>query len=102
MSVEQSPIPEELIVVRNSAFPLRVTGTVVLADLAALVEWHPEDKWQDIDIPAGCYSATVIGFRRVAKEVVEYGFEIVLSRTNELPKFTGSLTQDMQVLTLPE
>ena len=100
---EESIVSDHLIIKKNSFFPLRVTGRVIIADLATLLEWYPDEGWQDVHVPPGFYSAVVNGFRRVDNdEVVDFGFEIVFTQTNELPQFTGSLTKDMQVLTLPE
>lgn len=99
---EASPVPSELVILRNAVFPLRVTGRVVLADLAVLHEWYPDDGWHDVDIAEGCYAVAVNGFRRIeAHCVTDFGFEIVFTPQSDLPACTASLAQDMQVLEPP-
>ncbi|NHZ37962.1 hypothetical protein [Massilia rubra] len=99
---EASAIPDQLIVVRNASFPLRVTGRLIIADLAVFLEWYPEQGWQRVDVAPGCYAVAVNGFRKVDnKVVVDFGFEIVLTPAATLPAMSASLQQDMQVLELP-
>ncbi|MCE3606592.1 hypothetical protein LXA47_23760 [Massilia sp. P8910] len=102
MDGEPSAVPDELIIVRNASFPLRVTGRLIIADLAVFLEWYPEEGWQRIDVPHGCYAAAVNGFRKVENNVVvDFGFEIVLTQADALPPMTAQLQQNMQVLELP-
>lgn len=96
-------IPAGLVVVTNAGFPLQVARRAVIADMACLLEWWPEDGWQQLDIGPGLYSVAVTGFRSVQDGVVaDFGFELSFSRRAALPTFTGSLAQDMQVLALPD
>lgn len=102
MDGEASAVPDELIIVRNASFPLRVTGRLIIADLAAFLEWYPEEGRHRIDVPQGCYAGAVNGFRKVENNVVvDFGFEIVLTPTDALPPMTALLRQNMQVLELP-
>ncbi|NHZ82791.1 hypothetical protein F2P44_26460 [Massilia sp. CCM 8695] len=102
MDVDASAVPDQLIIVRNASFPLRVTGRLIIADLAVFLEWYPEEGWQRIDVPQGCYAAAVNGCRKVEHHVVvDFGFEIVLTPTDPLAPMTASLRQSMQVLELP-
>ena len=102
MADEASLIPEGSIFLTNAAFPLAVTGRLIIADMAVLLEWNVGEGWQDIAIPAGWYSVALHGYRKIVENVVvDFGYEIVFTPTTVLPQFTGSLTQDMQVLTLP-
>ncbi|MDQ1924539.1 hypothetical protein [Massilia pseudoviolaceinigra] len=102
MAGEPSVVPDELIIVRNASFPLRVTGRLIIADLAVFLEWYPEEGWQQIDIAPGCYAAAVNGFRKVENNVVvDFGFDIVLTPADALPPMSASLQQNMQVLELP-
>ncbi|NHZ95822.1 hypothetical protein [Massilia sp. CCM 8734] len=99
---EASAIPDQLIVVRNASFPLRVTERLIIADLAVFLEWYPEQGWQRVDVAPGCYAVAVNGFRKVDNNVVvDFGFEIVLTSAATLPAMSASLQQDMQVLGLP-
>lgn len=102
MAGEASVVPDELIIVRNASFPLRVTGRLIIADLAVFLEWYPEQGWQRVDVAPGCYAVAVNGFRKVDNNVVvDFGFEIVLTPAATLPAMSASLQQDMQVLELP-
>ncbi|ATQ78335.1 hypothetical protein CR152_30380 [Massilia violaceinigra] len=102
MAGEPSIVPDELIIVRNASFPLRVTDRLIIADLAVFLEWYPEEGWQRIDIAPGCYAVAVNGFRKVENNVVvDFGFEIVLTPADALPPMSASLQQNMQVLELP-
>lgn len=98
MEDEESPVPNDLIIVTNSAFPLHVTGRVVIADMVLLLDWSVDESWQDLTIPIGFYSVTINGFRKIVDSVVvEFGFEVVFTPADELPKFTGQLATNMQV-----
>ena len=75
---------------------------MVLADLAALYEWCPDQCWHDVAIAAGCYAVAVNGFCRIeANCVTDFGFEIVFTPLPGLPARTAALGQDMQVLEVP-
>ncbi|NHZ40524.1 hypothetical protein [Massilia aquatica] len=110
MADEESLIPEDLIVLSNSAFPLHVKGRAVIADMEVLMDWDVGPGWQDIAISPGLYSVAINGFRKIVEDkaavygyvVAKYGFEVVLTPTNALPECTGSLTKDMQVNALPD
>jgi hypothetical protein len=102
MADEESIIPKELVFATNSAFPLRVTDRLVIADMAVLLEWSLDEGWQDIDIPAGSYSVAIHGFQRIEENVVvDCGFEIVFTPTSELPEFTAELVKQIKVNELP-
>ncbi|MDM5177081.1 hypothetical protein PO883_07715 [Massilia sp. DJPM01] len=102
MDGDASAVPDQLIIVRDASFPLRVAGRLIIADLAVFLEWYPEEGWQRIDVPPGCYAAAVNGFRKVEHHVVvDFGFEIVLTPTDALAPMTASLRQSVQVLELP-
>lgn len=99
---EPSSIPGNLIIVSNHDFPLIVTSRAVIADMAVLLEWSPEESWQDVKIEPGNYSVCVNGFRQIQNdEVIDFGFEFVLSKRSSRPEFTASLEKNMQVLELP-
>lgn len=100
---EEPAIPQDSIIVSNGSFPLRVVGRAVISDMSTLLEWSPGDGWQELPIPAGMYSVRINGFRQMEKGTVSnFGCEIIFDRCDNLPKFTGSLSQNMQVLELPE
>jgi len=100
---EKSPIPENLIIVNNSTFPLKVVNRAILADMSILLEWSPEDNWHETYIEPGNYQVQIKGFREVINNVVEdYGFEFVLTKCESLPDMTASLTKNMQVRELPD
>ena len=100
---EQSPVDSDLIVVSNYAFPLRIASQAVITDLASLLEWNPEEEWQKMNIPPGNYSVRINGFRNIMNnEVVDFGFEVVLTGCECLPQFSASLVKNMQFLELPD
>jgi hypothetical protein len=99
---EDSPIPPGLIILSNASFPFRVRERAVIADMATLLEWTPEENWQELDLPKGNYSVCVNGFRQIENnEITDFGFEIVFTPCETLPQFTGSLAKSMQVQELP-
>jgi len=100
---EASPVPSELIVLSNGDFPFRVRERAMIADMAALLEWAPEENWQPLELAAGNYSVCINGFRRIENnQIIDFGFEIVFSPCETLPQCTGSLTTSMQVQEFPE
>lgn len=102
MANEAPVVPEHLVIVSNAGFPLQVTGRVVIADMAVLLDWSLDEGWQDIALSAGFYSVAINGFQRVENHtVVECGFELVFAQVDELPAFTGELMKSMQVNALP-
>ncbi len=109
MAGEASIVPDDLIILRNSAFPFHVKGRAVIADMEVLMDWNVELGWQDIAVSPGFYSVAINGFREIVEDkaevygyvVAKYGFEVVLTPTDKLPQLTGSLTKDMQVNALP-
>lgn len=99
---EPSIINPELIIVSNEIFPFKITNQAVISDIATFLEWEPDEGWQKIAIAPGFYAAKINGFRLIEKDcVIDFGFEIVLKKCDELPNFTGSLLKNMQVLELP-
>ncbi len=104
-SSEDAAIADDLVVFENGEFPLEVgkSGSVALADLAVLREWEDETGWNRIPITPGIYSILIRGFRRIENgELLECGYEFVLSSREALPRLTASLDKDVQVLCLPE
>lgn len=100
---ERSSIDPDLIVFSNSSFPLRIENYAVIADMASLLEWHPDEEWQRLGLQPGEYAIEINGFRKIENRVVvDFGFEVVWSSCGALPEFSGSLSQNMQVLELPE
>ena len=99
---EEPQVRPGLIIFENRGFPLFVRDRCVIADLGAFLEWSPPDGWIFLDIRPGFYNVTVRGYRDIKNgQVVDFGFELVFTRTEMLPKLTATLTQDMQVLSLP-
>lgn len=99
---EESPIPSDLIMVSNGSFPFRVKERAIIADMATLLEWSPEENWQTLELPVGNYSVCVNGFRKIENnEISDFGYEIVFRSCEVLPQFTGSLNKNMQVQELP-
>jgi hypothetical protein len=100
---ERSQVDPELIVVSNHGFPLKIVSQAVITDLASFLEWNPEEDWQKINVSPGDYSVRINGFRKIKnKEVVDFGFEVVLGGRECLPEFSASLAMNMQVLELPD
>ncbi|QJE00291.1 hypothetical protein HH212_09885 [Massilia forsythiae] len=98
---EQSEIHPNSIILSNSFFPLGITNRAVISDLSTLYEWYPDENWIEIHIPVGFYSVKINGFHLIENdEIIDFGFEFVFSKEHILPKFSGSLTQNMQVLEL--
>lgn len=101
-NLEQSKISERLIVVSNAGFPLKISKFAVISDLASFLEWDPDEDWQTLSFSPGNYFVKINGFRKIENnEVTDFGFEVILTRCVELPEFSGSLTENMQVLELP-
>ncbi|UKE74486.1 hypothetical protein [Xanthomonas graminis] len=85
----------------NGGFPLQVSSRLVIADLAVLLEWYPNEGWFDLDIPSGIYEVDIFGCRKVVGGIVEScGYDFVLKTSNGLPHMSAVLDKDMQVLTL--
>lgn len=99
---EKSSIPENHVVVSNGVFPFKVGKRAVMMDMANLLEWYPDENQVDVSIPPGCYEIRINGFREVADGIVQdVGFEFVFNKCEVLPRLTGSLAKNMQVLELP-
>lgn len=99
---EPSSLDPEIIVTSNEVFPLKISHHAVITDMASLLEWDPDEDWQTLDTPPGAYSVRINGFRLIENNLVtDFGFEIVLTESETLPAFTGSLSKNMQVLELP-
>lgn len=89
-------------VLSNGMFPLKIESRLVAADLACFLEWEDETGWIALDVSKGIYAATIKGFREIKNnKVTGFGFEIILTKTNEIPEFTADLSANMQVLELP-
>ena len=100
---ERSRVDPELIIFSNSEFPLKITSQAIITDMASLLEWNPDEEWQELEIPVGNYSVAINGFRKIENNaIVDFGFEIVFAKRGALPKFSASLTKNMQVLELPD
>lgn len=99
---EPSSVDPGTIIVVNGAFPLKIATKAIIADMATLREWSPDENWHEVSLAPGNYSVNVNGFRKVSEgEVIDFGFELVFEERRLLPKFSGSLDKNMQVLELP-
>ena len=78
---------------RSGVFPFCATRNIVVADLAVLQEWWPEEGWQRIDLNPGTYAVDVTAY--VGEDIS--GFEIVLSKTRTLPRRTADWGVDLDV-----
>lgn len=103
LATEPALVEESLIIFENSSFPLHIRERCIIADLGSLLEWSPPNNWHTINMAPGYYSVNVRGYRNIQNSlVIDFGFEIVFTHMETLPAMSASMTQDMQVLSLPD
>lgn len=98
---EPSTVVESSIRHENGAFALKVLESVVVADLAAIVEWDSAEFGQLIPMRPGLYEVHIRAFCRAGPgehEIAEAGYEFILKATNTLPRVTGQTGARMRVI----
>jgi hypothetical protein len=96
MSDEPSRVREEYVLTENSAYALKVNGSLAVADLEALMFWGESPPNNVIEFPFGRYSVAIRGFS--APDLSTAGYEFVFSRVSKLPKVTADTGAKMRVL----
>ena len=97
LSSEASPV-DDLVIVTNGAFPLKVKTSAAFYDLDTMIAWPPTESPVSTDLAPGHYAVTVRGFREVKNErIVRAGYEFVCEPTPALAKPTGRIDAYMRV-----
>jgi hypothetical protein len=89
-----------LVVKTNGTYPCHVSTRLVVAGLGSITKWNPSRRLKSLPVPPGNYAAKVNGYRRLnarQTELVECGYEIVLTRRRALPKLTAETDADLDV-----
>lgn len=96
MTDEASRVCEDHVLCTNADYALRVTGSLVVADLETLMFWGEGEVNNRIEFPAGKYAVSVRGFS--SPDLSSAGYEIVFTKCRRLPKVTAKTGARMRVL----
>lgn len=100
-SHEKSIINEELFFVENKIFPFASSGNSYISDMSQLLEWDAPNNCSPIHILPGMYSIEIRGYKKVENfRVIKYGYDILISPCEELPKLTADISKNMQTMSL--
>ena len=102
LASEPEVIRTEDVVCENGIFALRVcSGNVIVADLAAIMDWLDEPIGLSVPVDSGNYSVRIRGYRRVdwkQRALEAAGYEFVLRPVRRLPRVTGDTAKSMRTL----
>ena len=98
--INEQPNVKQNIIFENGVFPLAVAERLVIADLAVFKEWIYDLGWIDLDVARGFYSCVLRGYseKDVDNNILDCGYNLILTQTDQLPDFTGKLDIDSKVL----
>lgn len=76
----------------TGVYPLCVRGTPVLADLAVIQEWWPEEGWHHLDLPKGFHSVRIDAYYGPPS-----GLDVVLTPSRVLPIRTATWDANIDI-----
>jgi hypothetical protein len=99
--LEAGPPPNERrrVAYSDAGFVLKVEEKLYVADAAVFWEWHEGLSWIEVPVPPGNYSVVVEGVVHLDDEgrMSETGYDIILRKSEALPKRTARIREDSRV-----